>query len=100
MGQVIVVLALGIGLTVLFQRNAARMPRSGGGGGNPFGAIDEVFSPARHEGMEDLQRQYDRTAPAPMPGEPPWVDIDLDGEDRPTAIVIRPERRPGKDSRD
>lgn len=85
------IMALGLVAVVLFQRDLSRHPWSGSGGGGPFGAIDEVFAPTRHEAMEELKQQYDRTAPAPIPGEPPWLDVDLDdGESG--SVTIRPER--------
>lgn len=73
------ILAIALAVIGLCQRSWGKHPWStGGGGGGPFGPIDEVFAPTRHESMQEMKRQYDRTAPAPVPGEPPWLDVDLD----------------------
>lgn len=84
------IMALGLAAVALFQRDLSRHPWSGSGGGGPFGAIDEVFAPTRHQAMDELKQQYDRTAPAPIPGELPWVDVDLElGQ-----VTIRSEGKP------
>jgi hypothetical protein len=87
------IVALGLVAVVLLQRDLSRHPRSGSGGGGPFGAIDEVFAPTRHEAANELKDQYDRTAPAPVAGEPPWLEVDLE-DGRSGSVTIRPERRP------
>jgi len=83
------VLAAIVGVIALCQRDLSRHPWSGSGGGGPFGPIDEVFAPTRHEAMAELKAQYDRTAPAPVPGDPPWLDVDLGDVDRPGSVTIR-----------
>lgn len=96
MGQLLAVLAivaLGALAMGLFQRDVRKHPWTGSGGGGPFGAIDEVFAPTRHEAMAELKQQYDRTAPAPVAGEPPWLDVDLGSDGRPGSVTIWPERR-------
>ncbi|QEO08951.1 hypothetical protein [Protaetiibacter larvae] len=45
--------------------------RGRGSGGGPFGIMDEVFHPTRHEAQQDLARQTVLPAPAPTPGDPP-----------------------------
>lgn len=92
MGQllgVLIVLAIGALIVGLAQRSWAKEHWSGSGGGGPFGAVDEIFAPARHQAMQELKEQYDRTAPAPVPGDPPWMDVDLDGEDGPVVTISR-----------
>lgn len=88
---VVGVLALGFAAVALLQRDIRRHPWSGSGGGGPFGPIDEIFAPTRHEAMAELKAQYHRTAPAPVPGEPPWLDVDLDDGLR-GSVTIRPPR--------
>jgi hypothetical protein len=83
------VLAAVVGITALWQRDMSRRPRSGTGGAGAFGPIDEVFAPTRHESMAELGAQYDRTAPAPIPGDPRWLDVDLGDDDRPGTVTIR-----------
>lgn len=84
------ILAVALAVVGLCQRSWAKHPwSSGGGGGGPFGPIDEVFAPTRYEAMQEMKRQHDATAPAPIPGEPPWVDVDLEGG----SVTIHDERR-------
>lgn len=53
---------------------------SGGGLG---GAFDAVWSPTAHDAGIERDRQTQRTAPAPSPGEPPdtiddgWIRLDI-----------------------
>ena len=89
---VLAVLALGALAMGLLQRDWAKRTWSGSGGGGPFAPIDEIFAPTRHEAMAELKQQYDRTAPAPAPGEPPWLDVDLE-DGRTGSVTIHPDRR-------
>ncbi|WP_337004966.1 MULTISPECIES: hypothetical protein [unclassified Microbacterium] len=41
------------------------------GGGGLSGAFDAVWSPSAHEAGIERDRQTQRTAPAPSPGDPP-----------------------------
>lgn len=41
------------------------------GGGGLGGAFDAVWSPSAHEAGIERDRQTQRTAPAPSPGDPP-----------------------------
>ena len=90
---VLAVLAVGAAGVGLIQRDWTKKHWSGSGGGGPFGPIDEIFAPTRHESMVELKQQYDRTAPAPVPGEPPWLDVDLD-DGRRGSVTIRPDSAP------
>jgi hypothetical protein len=67
----IVVVAL-IPLGMLAQRRGW-IDLSGGqvrrGGGVSLGAVDEVFAPTRHEALQELERQTELVAPAPVPGD-------------------------------
>lgn len=45
--------------------------RSSGTASGAFGALDEVFSPTRHEAQIELDRQTMLPAPAPLPGDGP-----------------------------
>lgn len=88
---VVGVLAAGLVALVLLHRDLRRHPWSGSGGGGPFGPIDEIFAPTRHEAMVELKHQYDRTAPAPIAGAPPWLDVDLE-DGASGSVTIHPER--------
>ncbi|MFE6994628.1 hypothetical protein ACFVAE_01580 [Microbacterium sp. NPDC057659] len=43
------------------------------GGGGFAGGLDAVFSPTAYEAGMERDRQTQRTAPAPAPGDPPWT---------------------------
>jgi len=90
---VLAVIAVAVAVTSVIGHSWGKHPWSGSGGGGPFGPIDEVFAPTRHEAMAELKHQYDRTAPAPIPGAPPWLDVDLE-DGRSGSVTIHP-RRPG-----
>lgn len=50
--------------------------RSGGVAGL-VGGVDEVFAPSRHVAQQELQREQELPAPAPSPGDPGRIRIDL-----------------------
>lgn len=69
-----VLLLLVAGVIVMIAFGFSRMPiekkyeSSGGGLG---GAFDAVWSPTAHDAGIERDRQTQRTAPAPAPGDPP-----------------------------
>lgn len=44
-----------------------------GTGGGFVGGLEAAFSPTAHEAGIERDRQTQRTAPAPVPGDPPWT---------------------------
>lgn len=42
-------------------------------GGGLAGGFDAIWSPSAHEAGMERDRQTQRTAPAPAPGDPPWA---------------------------
>nr|WP_236778920.1 hypothetical protein [Agromyces seonyuensis] len=60
-----------------------RKSTGGGSGSGVFGALDEVFAPARHEAQAELDRQAILPAPAPLPGD----------DDRGISFASRPAAR-------
>ena len=67
------VVAALIPLGMLAQRKGWIDLSGGGvrrGGGVSLGAVDEVFAPTRHEALQELERQTELVAPAPVPGDP------------------------------
>lgn len=68
------VVAVGLVIVVAVVHTFASLPlekkyeSSGGGLG---GAFDAVWSPSAHEAGIERDRQTQRTAPAPSPGDPP-----------------------------
>lgn len=71
---VALVLAVGIVIVVAIVHAFSTLPlekkyeTSGGGLG---GAFDAVWSPSAHEAGNERDRQTQRTAPAPVAGDPP-----------------------------
>ncbi len=79
---VAVVLGMGPALLVLgmmhtFSRRPVEEKYENASAGGLGGAFDAVWSPSAHEAGQERDRQTQRTAPAPAPGDPPSR---IDGE--------------------
>ncbi|QNA92764.1 MULTISPECIES: hypothetical protein [unclassified Microbacterium] len=73
---VIGVLAMGpalliVGLTHTFSRKPVEKKYEHVANGGLVGVFDSVWSPTAHEASQERDRQTQRTAPAPAPGDPP-----------------------------
>lgn len=73
---VIVVLAMGPGLLIFgmmhtFSRKPVEEKYENVANGGLVGVFDSVWSPTAHEASQERDRQTQRTAPAPSPGDPP-----------------------------
>lgn len=73
---VAVVLGMGPALLVLgmmhtFSRKPVEEKYENAVAGGVGGAFDAVWSPSAHEAGQERDRQTQRTAPAPAPGDPP-----------------------------
>ncbi|WP_334152593.1 hypothetical protein [Microbacterium sp.] len=72
--MVTLVIVAGVAIVVAIVHRYSSLPlekkyeSSGGGLG---GAFDTVWSPSAHEAGMERDRQTQRTAPAPAPGDPP-----------------------------
>ncbi len=75
-----------IGLWHALSRKPVEEKYRGSGRGGFGGVFDAVWSPSAHEAGMERDRQTQRTAPAPAPGDPPWAI----SEDRIT-IDVPPE---------
>ncbi|MFJ2369967.1 hypothetical protein [Microbacterium sp. NPDC087665] len=60
-----------LGMTRTFSRKPVEEKYEGVTGGGLGGAFDAVWSPSAHEAGMERDRQTQRTAPAPSPGDPP-----------------------------
>jgi hypothetical protein len=81
---VAVLVAAATALLVAIERHS-RKPvdeKYQGDGGGLGAAFDAVWSPTAHEAGIDRDRQTQRTAPAPSPGDPPDAIDDSDGSIR------------------
>lgn len=70
------VLAMGpllliIGMMHTFSRKPVEEKYENATAGGLGGAFDAVWSPSAHEAGQERDRQTQRTAPAPSPGDPP-----------------------------
>ncbi|HEY0639435.1 MAG TPA: hypothetical protein VGD67_17450 [Pseudonocardiaceae bacterium] len=71
MGDVLPLLAIAAGYATLLGGLvwlAARARRRRAGA--VLSAIDEIFNPASHRTHVEVHAQYERHAPAPLPGDP------------------------------
>ncbi|WAA64599.1 hypothetical protein [Microbacterium oxydans] len=69
-----VLLLLAAAVILLIAFGFSRMPiekKYESGGGGLGGAFEAVWSPTAHEAGIERDRQTQRTAPAPSPGDPP-----------------------------
>ncbi|MGW8483668.1 hypothetical protein ACWGJP_11050 [Microbacterium sp. NPDC055903] len=65
----------GIGIWTLYSRRPLEK-RYGGSGrivGGALSGMDAAFFPTSQEAGIERDRQTKRTAPAPAPGDPPWM---------------------------
>lgn len=70
------VLAVGPGLLIVglahtFSRKPVEEKYEHAANGGLVGIFDSVWSPTAHEASQERDRQTQRTAPAPTPGDPP-----------------------------
>ncbi|MCG2621697.1 hypothetical protein LVY72_07175 [Arthrobacter sp. I2-34] len=65
---IIAVLAV-IGLTVWIALRPGTLKPGATGAAGAFGAVEEVFAPARYEARLEIERQQQAPAPAPLPGD-------------------------------
>lgn len=59
------------GLMHTFSRKPVEQKYEGLSSGGLGGAFDAIWSPSAHEAGMERDRQTQRTAPAPAPGDPP-----------------------------
>lgn len=94
-GWVVLALVLGMGPALLvfgmmhtFSRRPVEEKYENATAGGLGGAFDAIWSPSAHEAGQERDRQTQRTAPAPSPGDPPSriddgrIVIDLQGASR------------------
>ncbi|WP_341945304.1 hypothetical protein [Microbacterium sp. LWH11-1.2] len=60
-----------IGMMHTFSRKPVEEKYENATAGGLGGAFDAVWSPSAHEAGQERDRQTQRTAPAPSPGDPP-----------------------------
>ena len=60
-----------LGLMHTFSRKPVEKKYEGLSSGGLGGAFDAIWSPSAHEAGMERDRQTQRTAPAPAPGDPP-----------------------------
>ena len=60
-----------IGMMHTFSRKPVEEKYENSAAGGLGGAFDAVWSPTAHEAGQERDRQTQRTAPAPSPGDPP-----------------------------
>ncbi|WP_231589728.1 hypothetical protein [Microbacterium sp. Ag1] len=73
---VVFILAVGPALLIFgmmhtFSRKPVEKKYERVANGGLVGVFDSVWSPTAHEAAQERDRQTQRTAPAPSPGEPP-----------------------------
>lgn len=80
-----------IGSLVVFQRHLSKPGgRTGTGGAAGIGLMESLFAPSGYEARIELERQGQKQAPAPVPGDP-WrsLQVAVNDEGLPSRVVIR-----------
>lgn len=78
------------GLTA-FQRHL-RKPggRKGTGGSAGLGLVESLFAPSSYEARLELERQGQKMAPAPSPGDPHHgLKVELDADGLPARVTLQ-----------
>lgn len=79
-----------IGLLVLFQRHLSKPGgRKGTGAAAGMGLLESLFAPSSYEARIELERQGQKQAPAPVPGDPMHgLHVTVNDDGIPYRVVI------------